>query len=72
VKKKHCCQQSAFFAISAPSKVRNCAVPPDHLRSEISSRALAAFQNIGKTTEAISIMYFVRFLIKLHTYSNNS
>jgi len=49
VKKKHCCQQSAFFAINAPSNVRNCVVPPDHLRSEISSRALATFQNIGKT-----------------------
>jgi len=26
--KKHCCQQSAFFATKVPSKVRNCAVPP--------------------------------------------
>ena len=29
-------------ATNAPSE------PPDHLRSEISSRALATFQNIGK------------------------
>ena len=29
-------------------KVRKCAVPPEYLRSEISSRALATFQNIGK------------------------
>jgi len=31
-----------------PLKVRKYAAPPDHLRSEISSRALAAFQIIGK------------------------
>jgi len=31
-----------------PLKVRKCAVTPDHLRSAISSRALAAFQIIGK------------------------
>ena len=29
-------------------EVRKCAVPPEHLRSEISPRALATFQNIGK------------------------
>jgi len=55
--KKHCCQQSAFFATSVPSKVRKCAVPPEHLlreissfeTSEISTPALATFQNIGKS-----------------------
>jgi len=31
--------------------VRKCAVPPEHLRSEISSHALATFQNIGKSRE---------------------
>jgi len=81
VKKKHYCQQSAYFAINAPSKVRNCAVPPAHLRSEISYRALATFQNIGKRryfnqkgqkTLFQSNMYFVRILTKFYTYSNNS
>jgi len=73
-KEKHCCQQSAFFAINAP-KVRNCAVPPDHFRSEISYRALATFQNIGKTIKQGTLfqlnMYFVRILIKFYTYSYN-
>jgi len=32
-----------------PLKVRKCAVLTDHLRSEITFRALATFQNIGKT-----------------------
>jgi len=45
VKNKHCCQQNAYIAINAPSKVHNCTVPPDHSRSEISYRALATFQN---------------------------
>jgi len=49
VKKKHCCQQNAFFATNAPTKVRKSAVPPDHLRSEISSRTPATFQIIGKS-----------------------
>jgi len=75
VKKKHCCQQSAFFAINAP-KVWNCAVPSDDLRSEISYRALATFQNIGKTIKQGTLfqlnMYFVRILIKFYTYSNSS
>jgi len=31
-----------------PLKVRKCAVRPDYLRSAISSRALAAFQNMEK------------------------
>jgi len=48
LKKKHCCQQSAFSATNAPLKVRKCAEPQDNLRSEISRRALATFQNIGK------------------------
>jgi len=48
VEKKHRCQQSAFSATNAPLKVRKCAEPPDHLRREITSRALATFQNIGK------------------------
>jgi len=50
VKKKHCCQQNAFFAINAPSEgaqMRN-SLPPDHLRSEISYRALPVLQIIGK------------------------
>ena len=57
VKKKHCCQQSAFFATITPSKVRNCG---DHLRCEISSRALVTFQNIENTRkqeETIWIKY---------------
>jgi len=45
--RKHCCQQNAFFATNA-LKVRKYAVRPDHLRSEISSRALATLQIIGK------------------------
>jgi len=67
--------KSIFFAINAP-KVRNCAVPPDHLRSEASYRALATFQNIGKTTKQGRLfqlsMYFVRILRKFYTLSNNS
>jgi len=71
VKKKHCCQQDAFFVTNTPSKVRNCA---DHLRSEISSRALATFPNKEKTRkqdEAIWIKcalcsYFDKIL---YTYS---
>jgi len=56
VKKKHCCQQSAFSATSAPLKLRKCAEPPDHLRSEITSRrALATFQNIGKARKQEAI-----------------
>ena len=35
-------------ATNAPLKVRKYSEPPDHLRSEISPRALATFQNIGK------------------------
>jgi len=46
------------------------------LRSEISYRPLATFQNIGKTikqaTRFQSNMYFVRILIQFYTYSNNS
>jgi len=44
-----------IFCNNAPTIVRKCAVPPDHLRSEISSRTLATFQIIGKsrTQEAI-------------------
>jgi len=49
VKKKHFYQQSAYVAINAPSKVRNCIVPPDHLRGEILYHALATFRNTGKT-----------------------
>jgi len=41
-------QQNAFFAINYPSKIRKSAVPPEHLRIEISSRALVTFQIIGK------------------------
>jgi len=47
---KHCCQQNAFFATNAPSKVAQMrrSLLPDHLRSEISSGALATFQIIGR------------------------
>jgi len=56
VKKKHCCQQSAFSATNAPMKVRKRAEPPDQLRSEITShRALATFQNIGKARKQEAI-----------------
>jgi len=56
VKKKHRCQQSAFSATNAPLKLRKCAEPPDHLRSEIiSRRALATFQNIGKARKQEAI-----------------
>jgi len=48
VKKKHFCQKNAFLLPMLPLKVRKCAVPPEHLRSEISFRALATFQIIGK------------------------
>jgi len=44
MKKKHCCQLSSFSATVQPMlplKVRKCAEAPDHLRNEISSRALA-------------------------------
>jgi len=30
------------------SKMCNCAVPPDHSRSEIHSRARATFQNVAE------------------------
>jgi len=36
-------------------KVCKYAEPPDHLRSEISSRALATFQNIGKARKQKAI-----------------
>jgi len=66
VKKKHFYQQSAYVAINAPSKVRNCIVPPDHLRGEILYHALATFRNTGKTikqgTLFQSYIYFVRIL----------
>jgi len=38
-----------------PLKVRKCAEPPDHLRSEILSRALATLQNIGKARKQEAI-----------------
>jgi len=38
-----------------PLKVGKCAVPPDHLRSEISSRPLATVQIIGKTRKQEAI-----------------
>jgi len=74
VRKKHCCQQSAFSATNA-LKLRKCAEPPDRLRSEISSRALATFQNIGKSRkqEAISIKCVVcLYFHKVLHYSKNS
>ena len=59
-----------FLQLILPlTEARNCA---DHLRSEISSRALAPFQNIEKTRkqeEAIWItvnVYFVRILIRIY------
>jgi len=39
-----------------PLNVRKCAEPPNHLRGEIASRAIATFENIGnarKQGEAI-------------------
>jgi len=47
-----------FFATGQPMlplKVRKCAEPPDHLRNEISSRALATLQNIGKARKQEAI-----------------
>jgi len=38
-----------------PLNVRKCAVPPEHLRNEISSPALATFQNIGKARKQEAI-----------------
>ena len=73
--KKHCCQQSAFSATDAPLKVRKFAEPPSHLRSKISSRALATFQNIEKARkqEAISIKCVVcSYFHKILHYSKNS
>jgi len=55
VKQKHCCQQSAFSAINVPLKVRKCAEPPHDRRSEITSRALPTFQNIGKARKQEAI-----------------
>jgi len=75
VKKKHCCQQSAFSATNAPLKVLKWAEPPDHLRSEISSCALATFQNIGKARkqEAIWIKGAVcSYIHKILHHSKNS
>jgi len=64
-----------IFTTNAPFKVRHCEIPPDHLRSAISSRALVTIQNIGKTRKQRNllelIMCFVRILIKFYTYSNN-
>jgi len=45
--KKHCCQQSAFFATNAPSKGAKTRCTTRTLTSEISSCACATFQNIG-------------------------
>jgi len=56
VKKKHCCQQNAFSATNALLKVRKCAEQPDHLRSEISSRALATLQIIGKAQSILKVL----------------
>ena len=47
---------SCDSATNAPLKVRKCAEPPaEHLRSEISSRALATLQNIGKARKQEAI-----------------
>jgi len=46
--KKHCCQQSAFFATNAPSKGAQMCCSTRTFTSEISSRACATFQNTGK------------------------
>jgi len=45
---KEAANQTHFLQPTLPLMVRKYAVPPDHLRSEISSRALATFQTIGK------------------------
>jgi len=55
VKKKHCCQQNPSSATNPPLKVRKCAKLPDRLRSEITSSALATFQNIGKARKQDAI-----------------
>jgi len=70
----------ALFGGTKPTKspswrrdARNFTVPPDHLRSEISYRALATFQNIGKTIKQGTLFqlntYIVRILIKFDTYT---
>jgi len=53
--KKHCCQQSAFFVTMLPLRCAKYTVPSDDLRSEISSRALPTFQNIGKVRKQEAI-----------------
>jgi len=56
--------------------VCNCAVPQYKFRSEISSRALATFQDIGKIRKQGKLfelnVYFVRIFTKFYTYSSNS
>jgi len=47
IKRNFCNQRSLWRC--------KCAVPPDHLRSEISSRTLATFQNIGKARKQEAI-----------------
>ena len=47
-----------FFLTNVPLQImRKCAVPvpPDHLRSEISSRVLATFQIIGEARKQEAI-----------------
>ena len=82
VKKKHCCQKHAFSATVQPIllMVPKCAEPPEHLRSEISSRALATFQNIGKARKqeaiwikCVACSYSIRFytVIKIYKVCNS-
>jgi len=47
-KKAFAANKTHFLQPMLPVKVRKCTVPPDHLRSETSSRALAKFQIIRK------------------------
>jgi len=45
-----------IFCNQCSSEERKCVEPPDHLRSEITSRrALATFQNIGKARKQETI-----------------
>jgi len=78
MKKKHYCQQSAFFETNVLSQLQKCAVPPDHLGSEIS---FSRNCNIPKHCENIKTertylnhvcTLFVQYFDRFYTYSNNS
>jgi len=76
VKEKDAANKTHFLQPMLPLKVRNCVVTPEHLRSEISTRALATFQSTGKERkqgEGIRIKCVVcsYFHKILHLYSQN-